>query len=118
MRTPFVSVRQIALSALFCSFVSLSLSVIYISNPPQSVVSFDEKKTTKRFIAQLSHQNKTDSEIELITKRFAMALKKSLHDFANDNHVIILKENNTLGSGVDRTSEISLLVAKNMRAKR
>jgi hypothetical protein len=117
MRLVSISAKQIALIALVCSLVSVCLNIIYFSMPSYSVVSFNEKEIAKSFVAQLSHQNKTDNEIEIITKRFSVALKKSLADFAASNHVIILKQSNTLATSLDRTQAIGVLVAKNMRHK-
>lgn len=112
-----ISATKIALIALIYSLLALFVSIFHISNPSPSVVSFNEKEIAKSFVAQLSFQNKTDGEIKLITKRFSEALRKSLAEYAKVNHVIILKQSNTLATSLDRTQEIGVLVAKNMRGK-
>jgi len=117
MKPISITATQIALIALTFSFSSLFLVMFHISKPSPSVVSFNEKELAKIFVAQLSHQNKTDDEIKVITKRFSKALKKSLSEFANENRVIVLKQSSTLATSLDRTQEISELVAKNMRGK-
>ena len=84
--------------------------------PNYSVVTFNDKQIARQFVAQLSHQYKSDSKTAEITKRFANALNTSLAEYAKKNHVIVLKESSTLGSGIDKTQAIGALVTKNMRA--
>ena len=63
---------------------------IMIAHSTPRVVAFDMKKTLDNFMDSVSRKQLTESQSKALSDRFNDALEKSLDDWQQKNHVLIL----------------------------
>lgn len=90
--------------------------MMWVCKTSTSIAVFDRKAMTQAFIAELSQKTLDPTKVTVLTNRFVDAMKKSLQDYADEHHALILKKECVVqGSGLDISSEMASRVSRHMR---
>ena len=91
---------------------------IMIAHSTPRVVAFDMKKTLDNFMDSVSRKQLTESQSKVLSDRFNDALEKSLDDWQQKNHVLILVSPAVVNGAPDVTLSIQRDIAKRMQGGR
>ncbi|HBI21466.1 MAG TPA: hypothetical protein DDY37_02585 [Legionella sp.] len=101
---------------VFGAGLVLGLCMMWVCKPVVSIAVFDRKAMTQAFIAELSQKTLDPTTVTTLTNRFVDVMKKSLHDYADEHHALILKKECVAqGSGLDISPEVAERVRQHMR---
>lgn len=104
------------LMAVFGAGLVFGGFMMWVCKPGENIAVFDRKAMTQAFIAELSQKTLDPTKVTALTNRFVDAMKKSLQDYADEHHALILKKECVVqGSGLDISSEIASRVSRHMR---
>ena len=91
---------------------------IMIAHSTPRVVAFDMKKTLDNFMDSVSRKQLTESQSQALSDRFNDTLEKSLDDWQQKNHVLILVSPAVVNGAPDVTLSIQRDIAKRMQGGR
>ncbi|HGV9240594.1 TPA: type-F conjugative transfer system protein TrbI [Klebsiella aerogenes] len=91
---------------------------IMIAHSTPRVVAFDMKKTLDNFMDSVIRKQLTESQSKALSDRFNDALEKSLDDWQQKNHVLILVSPAVVNGAPDVTLSIQRDIAKRMQGGR
>ena len=91
---------------------------IMIAHSTPRVVAFDMKKTLDNFMDSVSRKQLTESQSKALSDGFNDAREKSLDDWQQKNHVLILVSPAVVNGAPDVTLSIQRDIAKRMQGGR
>ena len=115
---PFRRIPVIVALVLFALATSAFLSRVVLEYSTPRVVAFDMKKTLDNFMDSVSRKQLTESQSKALSDRFNDALEKSLDDWQQKNHVLILVSPAVVNGAPDVTLSIQRDIAKRMQGGR
>ena len=117
--TPRPYRRGLAIVALvvfvLATNVFLSRMVLEYSTP--RVVAFDMKKTLDSFMDSVSQKQLTEAQSKALSDRFNDALEKSLAEYQQQHHVVILVSPAVVQGAPDVTRNIQHDIARRMKGE-
>ena len=93
----------------------LSREVLEYSTP--RVVAFDMKKTLDSFMDSVSQKQLTEAQSKALSDRFNDALEKSLAEYQQQHHVVILVSPAVVQGAPDVTRNIQHDIARRMKGE-
>ncbi len=103
---------------VFGAGLVFGIFMMWVCKPTVSIAIFDRKAMTQAFIAELSQKTLDDTTVATLTNRFVDVMKKSLHDYADEHHALILKKECIVqGTGLDISPEVAQRVRQRLRGK-
>ncbi|HDT0787888.1 type-F conjugative transfer system protein TrbI [Klebsiella aerogenes] len=99
--------------AILTSNALVSWFMIAHSSP--RIVAFNMKKTLDNFMDSASRKQLTENQSKALSDRFNEALEKSLDDWGQSNHVLILVSPAIVNGAPDITLSIQRDIAKRMQ---
>ncbi|EPJ8561992.1 type-F conjugative transfer system protein TrbI [Klebsiella pneumoniae] len=93
----------------------LSRVVLEYSTP--RVVAFDMKKTLDSFMDSVSQKQLTEAQSKALSDRFNEALEKSLAEYQQQHHVVILVSPAVVQGAPDVTRNIQHDIARRMKGE-
>lgn len=82
------------------------LGFILMHTPKERVVTFNTKKVQALFIKKLAELKVTNEQAKNATLKFKAHLSKTLNEFSQSEHVVILEEHQVIAGGKDVTDKI------------
>ncbi|ENZ7914626.1 type-F conjugative transfer system protein TrbI [Klebsiella aerogenes] len=86
-----------------------------ITHSSPRIVAFNMKKTLDNFMDSASRKRLTENQSKVLSDRFNEALEKSLDDWGQRNHVLILVSPAIVNGAPDITLSIQRDIAKRMQ---
>ncbi len=106
------------LSVLFApSATSAFLSRVVLEYSTPRVVAFDMKKTLDSFMDSVSQKQLTEAQSKALSDRFNDALEKSLAEYQQQHHVVILVSPAVVQGAPDVTRNIQHDIARRMKGE-
>mgnify|MGYP000868026538 FL=1 len=120
IRTRLFTRRALITGGLMVAILAANAVVtrIMIAHSTPRVVAFDIKKTLYNFMHSVSRKQLTESQSKALSDRFNDALEKSLDDWQQKNHVLILVSPAVVNGAPDVTLSIQRDIAKRMQGGR
>lgn len=115
--TPFIFRRGAVILALiiFTLATSVFISRVVLEYTTPRVVVFDMKKTLDSFMDSVSQKQLTEAQSKALSDRFNDALEKSLADYQQQHHVLILVSPAVVQGASDVTRTIQHDIARRMK---
>ncbi|MDR5610308.1 TrbI F-type domain-containing protein [Arsenophonus sp.] len=92
----------------------LIVSAQYWLFPPTNIVTFDMKKTTDRFLLQVSKLDLSDEKKDQLIERYNNTLKRVLEKNIQGKTVILVNSA-VMAGAVDKTADIQKQIAEAMK---
>ena len=90
----------------------------FLSRVVLEVVAFDMKKTLDSFMDSVSQKQLTEAQSKALSDRFNDALEKSLAEYQQQHHVVILVSPAVVQGAPDVTRNIQHDIARRMKGER
>lgn len=109
--------RVLVITALvvFTLACNVMLTRVMLSYTTPRVVAFDMKKTLDSFMDSVSQKPLTEAQSKALSDRFNNALEKSLADYQQQHHVLILVSPAVVQGASDVTRTIQHDIARRMK---
>ena len=114
----FRRIPVIVALVLFALATSAFLSRVVLEYSTPRVVAFDMKKTLDSFMDSVSQKPLTEAQSKALSDRFNDALEKSLADYQQQHHVLILVSPAVVQGASDVTRTIQHDIARRMKGVR
>ncbi|EPY4992937.1 TPA: type-F conjugative transfer system protein TrbI [Klebsiella pneumoniae] len=114
---PFRRISVIVALVLFALATSAFLSRVVLEYSTPRVVAFDMKKTLDSFMDSVSQKQLTEAQSKALSDRFNDALEKSLAEYQQQHHVVILVSPAVVQGAPDVTSNIQHDIARRMKGE-
>ncbi|EJR0153831.1 MULTISPECIES: type-F conjugative transfer system protein TrbI [Klebsiella pneumoniae complex] len=102
---------------LFALATSAFLSRVVLEYSTPRVVAFDMKKTLDSFMDSVSQKQLTEAQSKALSDRFNDALEKSLAEYQQQHHVVILVSPAVVQGAPDVTRNIQHDIARRMKGE-
>lgn len=102
---------------LFALATSAFLSRVVLECSTPRVVAFDMKKTLDSFMDSVSQKQLTEAQSKALSDRFNDALEKSLAEYQQQHHVVILVSPAVVQGAPDVTRNIQHDIARRMKGE-
>ncbi|VDA77473.1 hypothetical protein BANRA_05561 [Klebsiella pneumoniae] len=113
---PFAGYLSSLLSC-FSPATSAFLSRVVLEYSTPRVVAFDMKKTLDSFMDSVSQKQLTEAQSKALSDRFNDALEKSLAEYQQQHHVVILVSPAVVQGAPDVTRNIQHDIARRMKGE-
>lgn len=110
----FRRIPVIVALVLFALATSAFLSRVVLEYSTPRVVAFDMKKTLDSFMDSVSQKQLTEAQSKALSDRFNDALEKSLAEYQQQHHVVILVSPAVVQGAPDVTRNIQHDIARRM----
>ncbi|EPQ7176356.1 TPA: type-F conjugative transfer system protein TrbI [Klebsiella pneumoniae] len=120
VRTTSLTLRRasvIVALVLFALATSAFLSRVVLEYSTPRVVAFDMKKTLDSFMDSVSQKQLTEAQSKALSDRFNDALEKSLAEYQQQHHVVILVSPAVVQGAPDVTRNIQHDIARRMKGE-
>ncbi|HHB8834916.1 TPA: type-F conjugative transfer system protein TrbI [Klebsiella pneumoniae] len=120
VRTTSLTLRRasvIVALVLFVLATSAFLSRVVLEYSTPRVVAFDMKKTLDSFMDSVSQKQLTEAQSKALSDRFNDALEKSLAEYQQQHHVVILISPAVVQGAPDVTRNIQHDIARRMKGE-
>ena len=109
--------RVLIITALvvFTLACNVMLTRVMLAYTTPRVVAFDMKKTLDNFMDSVSQKPLTEAQSKVLSDRFNEALEKSLADYQQQHHVLILVSPAVVQGASDVTRTIQHDIARRMK---
>ena len=114
----FRRIPVIVALVLFALATSAFLSRVVLDYSTPRVVAFDMKKTLDSFMDSVSQKQLTEAQSKALSDRFNDALEKSLAEYQQQHHVVILVSPAVVQGAPDVTRNIQHDIARRMKGER
>ncbi|SXE53370.1 conjugal transfer protein TrbI [Klebsiella variicola] len=114
---PFRRISVIVALVLFALATSAFLSRVVLEYSTPRVVAFDMKKTLDSFMDSVSQKQLTEAQSKALSDRFNDALEKSLAEYQQQHHVVILVSPAVVQGAPDVTRNIQQDIARRMKGE-
>lgn len=114
---PFRRIPVIVALVLFATATSAFLSRVVLEYSTPRVVAFDMKKTLDSFMDSVSQKQLTEAQSKALSDRFNDALEKSLAEYQQQHHVVILVSPAVVQGAPDVTRNIQHDIARRMKGE-
>ena len=114
---PFRRIPVIVALVLFALATSAFLSRVVLEYSTPRVVAFDMKKTLESFMDSVSQKQLTEAQSKALSDRFNDALEKSLAEYQQQHHVVILVSPAVVQGAPDVTRNIQHDIARRMKGE-
>ncbi|WP_264973657.1 type-F conjugative transfer system protein TrbI [Klebsiella variicola] len=114
---PFRRIPVIVALVLFALATSAFLSRVVLEYSTPRVVAFDMKKTLDSFMDSVSQKQLTEAQSKALSDRFNEALEKSLAEYQQQHHVVILVSPAVVQGAPDVTRNIQHDIARRMKGQ-
>ena len=114
---PFRRIPVIVALVLFGLATSAFLSRVVLEYSTPRVVAFDMKKTLDSFMDSVSQKQLTEAQSKALSDRFNDALEKSLAEYQQQHHVVILVSPAVVQGAPDVTRNIQHDIARRMKGE-
>ena len=114
---PFRRIPVIVALVLFALATSAFLSRVVLEYSTPRVVAFDMKKTLDSFMDSVSQKQLTEAQSKALSDRFNDALEKSLAEYQQQHHVVILVSPAVVQGAPDVTRNIQHDIARRMKGE-
>lgn len=111
----FLRISVIVALVLFALATSAFLSRVVLEYSTPRVVAFDMKKTLDSFMDSVSQKQLTEAQSKALSDRFNDALEKSLAQYQQQHHVVILVSPAVVQGAPDVTRNIQHDIARRMK---
>lgn len=113
----FRRISVIVAIVLFALATSAFLSRVVLEYSTPRVVAFDMKKTLDSFMDSVSQKQLTEAQSKALSDRFNDALEKSLAEYQQQHHVVILVSPAVVQGAPDVTRNIQHDIARRMKGE-
>lgn len=113
----FRRIPVIVALVLFALATSAFLSRVVLEYSTPRVVAFDMKKTLDSFMDSVSQKQLTEAQSKALSDRFNDALEKSLAEYQQQHHVVILVSPAVVQGAPDVTRNIQHDIARRMKGE-
>ena len=113
----FRRIPVIVALVLFAPATSAFLSRVVLEYSTPRVVAFDMKKTLDSFMDSVSQKQLTEAQSKALSDRFNDALEKSLAEYQQQHHVVILVSPAVVQGAPDVTRNIQHDIARRMKGE-
>ena len=113
----FRRIPVIVALVLFALATSAFLSRVVLDYSTPRVVAFDMKKTLDSFMDSVSQKQLTEAQSKALSDRFNDALEKSLAEYQQQHHVVILVSPAVVQGAPDVTRNIQHDIAGRMKGE-
>lgn len=113
----FRRISVIVALVLFALATSAFLSRMVLEYSTPRVVAFDMKKTLDSFMDRVSQKQLTEAQSKALSDRFNDALEKSLAEYQQQHHVVILVSPAVVQGAPDVTRNIQHDIARRMKGE-
>ena len=113
----FRRIPVIVALVLFALTTSAFLSRVVLEYSTPRVVAFDMKKTLDSFMDSVSQKQLTEAQSKALSDRFNDALEKSLAEYQQQHHVVILVSPAVVQGAPDVTRNIQHDIARRMKGE-
>ncbi|RBZ14140.1 type-F conjugative transfer system protein TrbI [Klebsiella pneumoniae] len=113
----FGRISVIVALVLFALATSAFLSRVVLEYSTPRVVAFDMKKTLDSFMDSVSQKQLTEAQSKALSDRFNDALEKSLAEYQQQHHVVILVSPAVVQGAPDVTRNIQHDIARRMKGE-
>ncbi|EIV9919651.1 TPA: type-F conjugative transfer system protein TrbI [Klebsiella pneumoniae] len=113
----FRRIPVIVALVLFALATSAFLSRVVLDYSTPRVVAFDMKKTLDSFMDSVSQKQLTEAQSKALSDRFNDALEKSLAEYQQQHHVVILVSPAVVQGAPDVTRNIQHDIARRMKGE-
>lgn len=113
----FRRIPVIVALVLFATATSAFLSRVVLDYSTPRVVAFDMKKTLDSFMDSVSQKQLTEAQSKALSDRFNDALEKSLAEYQQQHHVVILVSPAVVQGAPDVTRNIQHDIARRMKGE-
>ena len=113
----FRRIPVIVALVLFALATSAFLSRVVLEYSTPRVVAFDMKKTLDSFMDSVSQKQLTEAQSKALSDRFNDALEKSLAEYQQQPHVVILVSPAVVQGAPDVTRNIQHDIARRMKGE-
>ncbi|MGH5156524.1 type-F conjugative transfer system protein TrbI [Klebsiella pneumoniae] len=120
VRTTSLTLRRasvIVALVLFVLATSAFLSRVVLEYSTPRVVAFDMKKTLDSFMDSVSQKQLTEAQSKALSDRLNDALEKSLAEYQQQHHVVILVSPAVVQGAPDVTRNIQHDIARRMKGE-
>ena len=114
----FRRIPVIVALVLLALATSAFLSRVVLEYSTPRVVAFDMKKTLDSFMDSVSQKQLTEAQSKALSDRFNDALEKSLAEYQQQHHVVILVSPAVVQGAPDVTRNIQHDIARRMKGER
>lgn len=114
----FRRVPIITALVVFTLACNVMLTRVMLTYTTPRVVAFDMKKTLDSFMDSVSQKPLTEAQSKALSDRFNDALEKSLADYQQQHHVLILVSPAVVQGASDVTRTIQHDIARRMKGAR
>ncbi|MDM9255668.1 type-F conjugative transfer system protein TrbI [Klebsiella variicola] len=114
---PFRRIPVIVVLVLLALATSAFLSRVVLEYSTPRVVAFDMKKTLDSFMGSVSQKQLTEAQSKALSDRFNDALEKSLAEYQQQHHVVILVSPAVVQGAPDVTRNIQHDIARRMKGE-
>lgn len=111
----FRRVLLITALVVFTLACNVMLTRVMLAYTTPRVVAFDMKKTLDNFMDSVSQKPLTEAQSKVLSDRFNEALEKSLADYQQQHHVLILVSPAVVQGASDVTRTIQHDIARRMK---
>lgn len=111
--------RVLVITALvvFTLACNVMLTRVMLAYTTPRVVAFDMKKTLDNFMDSVSQKQLTEAQSKALSDRFNDALEKSLAEYQQQHHVVILVSPAVVQGAPDVTRNIQHDIARRMKGE-
>ncbi len=113
----FRRIPVIVALVLFALATSAFLSRVVLEYSTPRVVAFDMKKTLDSLMDSVSQKQLTEAQSKALSDRFNDALEKSLAEYQQQHHVVILVSPAVVQGAPDVTRNIQHDIARRMKGE-
>ncbi|HCM7495675.1 TPA: type-F conjugative transfer system protein TrbI [Klebsiella pneumoniae] len=113
----FRRIPVIVALVLLALATSAFLSRVVLEYSTPRVVAFDMKKTLDSFMDSVSQKQLTEAQSKALSDRFNDALEKSLAEYQQQHHVVILVSPAVVQGAPDVTRSIQHDIARRMKGE-
>ena len=113
----FRRIPVIVALVLFALATSAFLSRVVLDYSTPRVVAFDMKKTLDSFMDSVSQKQLTEAQSKALSDRFNDALEKSLAEYQQQHHVVILVSPAVVQGAPDVTRNIQNDITRRMKGE-
>ena len=113
----FRRIPVIVALVLFALATSAFLSRVVLEYSTPRVVAFDMKKTLDSFMDSVSQKQLTEAQSKALSDRFNDALEKSLAEYQQQHHVVILVSPAVVQGAPDVTRNIQNDITRRMKGE-
>ena len=113
----FRRVSVIVALVLFTLATNVFLTRVVLEYTTPRVVAFDMKKTLDSFMDSVSQKQLTEAQSKALSDRFNDALEKSLAEYQQQHHVVILVSPAVVQGAPDVTRNIQHDIARRMKGE-